>query len=88
MWKKFQKFPPCELQDISVRSDKSRINPFFGPSKIQAAALHKFILVLKMSKMVVTLWIHSSKKVGYMLENFQIIWNCPTYRKKIVSRKK
>jgi hypothetical protein len=40
-----------------------------------------------MSKMVATLWIHSSSQVGYMLENFQIIWNCTTYRKKIVSRK-
>jgi len=36
-----------------------------------------------MSKMVVLLWIHSSRQVGYMLENFQIIWNYKTYRKKI-----
>jgi len=42
----------------------------------------------KMSQMVVTLWIHSSWQVGYMLEKNQIIWNCTTYRKKIVSRKK
>jgi len=26
--------------------------------------------------MVVTLWIHFSRQVVYMLENFQIIWNC------------
>jgi len=41
----------------------------------------------KMYKMVVLLWIHSLRQVGYMLENFQIIWNCTTYREKIVSRK-
>jgi len=41
----------------------------------------------KMSMLVVLLWIHSSRHVGYMLEKFEIIWNCPTYRKKIVSRK-
>jgi len=36
----------------------------------------------KMAKRVVTLWIDSWSQVGYMLENFQIIWNCITYRKK------
>jgi len=25
--------------------------------------------------MLVLLWIHSSMQVGYMFENFQIIWN-------------
>jgi len=38
--------------------------------------------------MVVRLWIHPSRQVGYMNARFQIIWNCTTYRKKIVSRKK
>jgi len=42
----------------------------------------------KTTKMVVLLWINSSRQVGYMLEEIQIIWNCTTYRKKIVSRKK
>jgi len=42
----------------------------------------------KMSKIVVLLCIQSSSQVNYMLEKFQIIWNCTTYRKKIVSRKK
>jgi len=30
----------------------------------------------KMSKIVVNLWIHSSRQVGYILEIFLIIWNC------------
>jgi len=38
--------------------------------------------------MVVALWIHSSRQVGYMLEKIQTIWNYTTYRKKIMSRKK
>jgi len=29
---------------------------------------------------VVLLWVHSSRQVGYMLENFQIIWNCTKYK--------
>jgi len=37
--------------------------------------------------MVVTLKIPYSDQVGYMFENFQIIWNYTTNRKKIVSRK-
>jgi len=40
-----------------------------------------------MSKMVVTLWIHFLRQVGYMLKKVQIIWNSTTCRKKIVSRK-
>jgi len=30
----------------------------------------------------VLLWIHISSQVGYMLEKFQIVWNCTIYRKK------
>jgi len=44
-----------------------------GPAKKWATALHKVALVCKMFKMVVLLWIHSSRQVGFMLENFQII---------------
>jgi len=42
----------------------------------------------KMSEIMVLLWIHSSRQIGYMLEIFEIIWNCTTYKKKILSRKK
>jgi len=42
----------------------------------------------KMSMLVVLLWIYFSRQVGYMLEQTQIIWNCSTYRTKIVNRKK
>jgi len=42
----------------------------------------------KMPQMVVILWILYSRQVGYMLEKFQIIWNCKIYKKKIVRRKK
>jgi len=38
--------------------------------------------------MVGALWIHSLGQVGYMLEKIKTIWNCTTYRKKIMSRKK
>jgi len=41
-----------------------------------------------MSKMMVLLWIHSSRQVSYMLEKFEIIWNCTTDKEKIVNRKK
>jgi len=67
----------------------------FELTKIHLGALRKIeqlhftssYLYKKISKMVVTLWIHSSRQVGYMLENFQIIWSYTTYRKKVVSRK-
>jgi len=39
MWKKFQDFPLSGLQNII---DK---NPFFGPAKTRAAALHKVTFV-------------------------------------------
>jgi len=68
----------------------------FEVTKILFGALQKikqmhFIrshLYEKMSKVVVILWIPSSKQFGYKLENFKIIWNCVTNRKKIISRKK
>jgi hypothetical protein len=41
-----------------------------GPAKKRAAALHKVKFYEKMSKMVSSLWIHSSRQVGYMLEKF------------------
>jgi len=42
----------------------------------------------KIFMLVVLFWIHSSRQVRYMLGKFQIIWNCITYMKIIVSRKK
>jgi len=33
-------------------------------------------------------WIHSSREVGYMLEKFQIIWNCTNIEEKIVNPRK
>jgi len=50
--------------------------------KKRAAALLKVTFVWKIVQNGGILWIHSSRQVGYMLENFQIIWNCATYRKK------
>jgi len=64
------------------------ISNFFGPAKHWATTLQKATFVGKISKLVVTLCIHSSRQVAYMLEKFEIIWSCTTYRKKIVSRKK
>jgi len=63
----FLEFSPCELQDTSF---KIHINPLEGPAKNKAAALHKLTFVWKMSKIVVLLWIHSSRQVDYMLEQF------------------
>jgi len=72
--KKSQKFPPCRLQDISVWSEKM---PFFCPSKnpgsytkCTSQGLNHYE---KMSKMVVTLWNHSSRQVGYMPWKIQIV---------------
>jgi len=41
---KIQKFPPCALEDMSFRIHN---NPFFGPSKNRAAALHNVPFVWK-----------------------------------------
>jgi len=61
---------------------------FFGPIKTGQLYFTNSHLYEKMSKIVVLFWIHSSRQVGYMLENFHIMWNCKTYREKIGSRKK
>jgi len=79
---KFQKKLTRGLQDISIQIYS---NHFFGPTKNKAAALHK---LEKMSKIVVLLRILFPRQVDYMLKIFHINWNCTTYRKKIVSRKK
>jgi len=42
-------------------------NPLFEPEKKQAVA-QGHICTKKISKIVVTLWIHSSRQVGYMFE--------------------
>jgi len=78
MWKKFQKFPLCGLQDMSFQIHK---NPFWGLAKNRQLHFTSSHLYEKMPQMVVLLWIFSSSQVSYMLENFQIIWNC-TCRKK------
>jgi len=59
------------LQDILAFEVEK--NPFLGPTKKQAVVFHKVTFVCKKSEMVVLLWIHSSRQVGCMLENFQII---------------
>ena len=79
---KIQKF---HFVDISIWSER---NYFFAFQKIGQLHFKMFDLYEIMSKMVVTLWIHFSIQLGYMLENFQIIWNCTTYMKIFVSRKK
>jgi len=48
MWKKFQKFPPCRLQDIRIISISSDKNHFFGLAKNMATALHKVTFVWKL----------------------------------------
>jgi len=53
-----------------------------------AATLHKVTFVWKNVQNHGALGIHFSSQVGYMLEKIQIIWNCTTYRKNIISRKK
>jgi len=58
-------------------------NHFFDLTKNWATTLTSSHLYEKMSKIVVLLWIHSSRQVGYMLEKIQIIWNYITYRKKM-----
>jgi len=60
---------------------------FLAFQKIRQLHFIRSHLYKKVSKMVVILWNHYLWQVGYMLENFQVIWNCTTYRKKIVSRK-
>jgi len=42
MWKKFQKFPPCTLEDIGVRSGK---NPFLGPAKTWVGVIQRLTFV-------------------------------------------
>jgi len=50
---------------------------FFGPYKNPGSYTSQaYIFYEKVSKIVVLLCIHSSRQAGYMLENFQIIWNC------------
>jgi len=60
----------------------------FGPCRTCQLHFTSSHLYEKISKMVVLFHFHSSRQVGYMLENFQIIWNCKTYGKNIVSNKK
>jgi len=63
VWKdveKFQKFPPCRLQDISIWSKK---NPFFVTAKIWAVALHKVKSLWKNFQNNCNPIIHSSRQV-------------------------
>jgi len=60
MWKKFQKFSPWWLQNISIWNDK---NPFFGLVKTQVAALHKVTLIWK-----------NVQNGGYFLDRVASIW--------------
>jgi len=64
---------------------KSFFWPYKNPGMFTSQA---HIFNEKVPKIVVLLFIHSSRQVGYILENFQIIWNCTIYREKIVSKKK
>jgi len=85
MWKKFRNFHHVDCKIFVFEVTKI----FWGGlAKNQVAALHKVTFDEKMFMLVVLLWIHSSSQVGYMLENFEIIWNRTTNRKEIVSRKK
>jgi len=90
-WKdvgKIQKFPQCGLQDISVWIDTIS---FFGFAKSDVAALHKVTFVWKNVPNGGALLDSFFRQVGYIslkIQKLQIIWNCTTYRKKIVGRKK
>jgi len=56
MWKKFQKFSPCGLQDIKVSIDK---NNFFNPAKKRAIVLDKVTIASK-----------NAQNVGASLDSF------------------
>ncbi len=45
--------------------------PFFDPARNWVAALHKVTLYEKMSKMVATFWIHSSRQLATCLKIFK-----------------
>jgi len=60
---------------------------FFGTTKIGQLPFRRSYLYGKMLKMMVILRIHSSSQIGYMLENFEIIWICTTLREEKGSRK-
>jgi len=88
---KIQNFSPYRLQDISVWSDK---NSFLGPAKIWVVALHKVTFEWKnvqnsghsLDSFFKESWLHAWKFWNRI--TFQIIWNCITFRRKIVSRNK
>jgi len=76
-----------EISAVHIARYQDKI-PFLALQKTGHLHFTSSHLYEKMSKMAVILWINSSRQVGYILENFQIIGNCTTYRKKIVSRNK
>jgi len=67
-WKNLRNFDRVECKISSFEVTKILLGGSY--------ASQGHICIKKMSKMVVLFWIHSSMQVGYMLENFQIIWNC------------
>jgi len=75
--KRIQKFPPCRLHDISLSSDKNPDNCTSQGQIIMKKCpkwLQPLVRIILQGKLV------ACKKI-------QIIWNCTTYRKKIVRRK-
>jgi len=86
MWKKFQKFLPHKLQDMSFWIHK---NPFEGPTKTKAAALYNLTFVWKnvhvegasLDSFFKASWLHIWKNI----RSFEIVQHI---RKKIINRKK
>jgi len=82
MWKIFKNSHHVDCKILAFEVTK---NPFFGPAKEQAAALHKVTFVCKNIQNGSVCLDSFFKKFGCMLEKFQISCNCTTYRKEIVS---
>jgi len=83
--KYFKNFHLVDCKILALESTKIH---FLAVQKIKHFHFTSSYLYEKLSMLLVLLRIHGSSQVSYMLENFQIIWNCTTYRKKIISRTK
>jgi len=84
MWKNFRNFHHVDCKILAFELTKIHFLALVKTEKLHFIRSH---LYEKRFKMVVTLWIPSSRQISYMLENFQIIWNCTIYRKKNCKQK-
>jgi len=79
MEKNFRNFHLVDYKILGFEVTKFLFSALQKTTQLHFTRSHLYEI---MFKMVVTLWIHSSKQVGYMLEKFRIIWNCTICRKK------